>query len=60
MAWRSTRRFSTVPPLLGHTALRGAWYTSQGLEYVVDDAGPPLLMVGDQKKVARDMAENAL
>ena len=36
--------------------LRGAWYTSQGLEYVVDDAGPPLLMVGDQKKVARDMA----
>ena len=32
----------------GVPVLRGAWYTDQGLEYVVDHAGPPLLM----KKVA--------
>ena len=41
----------------GIPVLRGAWYTHQGLEYVVDDAGPPLLGQGAARKtVARDIA----
>ena len=36
----------------GIPELRGAWYTRRGLEYVVDDAGPPLLKNVARKRIA--------
>merc|ERR1711965_135119 len=36
----------------GIPILRGAWYTRRGLEYVVDDAGPPLLKNVARKRIA--------